>query len=55
MSDYLVREIDAHARVSVRLQSEVVGASGNGRLDAWSVLDGETQVIEAIPAALSSS
>ncbi|MGD0985895.1 MAG: FAD-dependent oxidoreductase [Acidimicrobiales bacterium] len=33
MSDYLIREIDASPNISVRLETEVVGAGSDGQLD----------------------
>jgi thioredoxin reductase (NADPH) len=50
MSEYLIREIDAHPRIHVRPGSEVAEAHGVGRLEAVTLRDrrtGETDRVEA--------
>lgn len=50
MSDYLIREIAASPRISVRGRTEVVGASGDGRLASLQLRDvdsGEVQRVRA--------
>ena len=42
MSHYLRREVEAAANVDVRLGSEVIGASGEGRLERLTVRDNST-------------
>jgi thioredoxin reductase (NADPH) len=42
MSDYLVRVIDAHDDIDVRLESRVVGGSGDERLERVTVRDDRT-------------
>ncbi len=51
MSDYLVREIDASANITVRHHTEVVGGGGEGRLTHVSVRDRVTGYAETVPAA----
>ncbi|MGY1688112.1 FAD-dependent oxidoreductase [Geodermatophilus sp. SYSU D00867] len=51
MSDYLVREIDAAANVTVRHGAEAVGGSGEGRLTHLVVRDRDGGDTETVPAA----
>jgi thioredoxin reductase (NADPH) len=51
MSDYLVREIDASANITVRHHTEVVGGGGEGRLTHVSLRDRVTGYAETVPAA----
>ena len=50
MSQYLCDEIDAAPNIDVRLDTEVIGGAGEGRLEAVSIRDrvsGETSTLEA--------
>ncbi|WP_018156576.1 FAD-dependent oxidoreductase [Demetria terragena] len=49
MSDYLIREIDAHPRIVVRPQTEVVDGGGGARLE-WLKLKGPTGEIVKVAA-----
>jgi thioredoxin reductase (NADPH) len=40
MSDYLVREIEATANITVRLQTEVCDGHGDGHLDGLTLQPG---------------
>ncbi len=51
MSDYLVREIDATANVTVRHHTEVVGGGGDGRLTHLLLRDRTGADTETVPAA----
>jgi thioredoxin reductase (NADPH) len=51
MSDYLIQELATNARVEVRLQTRVVDARGDGRLEAVAVEDARTGRREELPAA----
>jgi thioredoxin reductase (NADPH) len=51
MSDYLVREIEVRANISVRLHTEVVDAGGRGRLEELTLRHRPTERLEAVPAA----
>ena len=50
MSDYLVREIDASPRITLRRSTEVVGADGRGRLESLVLRDNLTGSTEAFAA-----
>ena len=50
MSDYLVREIDASPRITLRRNTEVVGADGRGRLESLVLRDNLTGSTEAFTA-----
>jgi thioredoxin reductase (NADPH) len=50
MSDYLITEIDATANIDVRYRTEVVGASGDGRLETIDLRHRE-QTTETVRAA----
>jgi thioredoxin reductase (NADPH) len=51
MSDYLVRELAATARIEVRLRTRVVDGRGEHRLDTVVVVDAATGRGEELPAA----
>jgi thioredoxin reductase (NADPH) len=51
MSDYLVREIDAAANITVRYHVEVVDGAGEGRLTHVCLRDRATGNTETVPAA----
>jgi thioredoxin reductase (NADPH) len=51
MSDYLIRQIDAADNVEVRYRTEVVDATGDGRLTGLVLRDRETEVTSTVPAA----
>jgi thioredoxin reductase (NADPH) len=50
MSDYLVRELEGAANVSVRLGVEVVGGQGDGRLDSVTLRDRRSGATTTVPA-----
>jgi thioredoxin reductase (NADPH) len=50
MSQYLVTEIGAHPRISVRTRVEVVDADGHGRLEHLTLLDRASGATEHVPA-----
>jgi thioredoxin reductase (NADPH) len=50
MSDYLVRELEESPTVRVRLQTEVVGASGRGRLTGLTLRNNADGTTEDVPA-----
>jgi thioredoxin reductase (NADPH) len=50
MSDYLIREIDASPRVTVRPNTEVVDAVGRGRLESLLLRDNATGLTETFDA-----
>ncbi|MEU4295223.1 FAD-dependent oxidoreductase [Kribbella sp. NPDC026596] len=50
MSQYLIDEIDAAPNVTVRASCEVVGGSGEGRLQEVTLRDRETGAEETLPA-----
>jgi thioredoxin reductase (NADPH) len=50
MSQYLITEIAAHPRITVRTRVEVVGGNGRGRLESLDVHDGRTGTTETLPA-----
>jgi thioredoxin reductase (NADPH) len=49
MSDYLIKEIRASSAITVRLNTQVVGGAGNGRLEHLTLHDA-TGGIETVPA-----
>jgi thioredoxin reductase (NADPH) len=51
MSEYLVTEIDATANIDVRYRTEVVDASGEGRLETVGLSHRELETTETVPAA----
>ena len=51
MSDYLIREIDATANLTVRLQTEVTDGHGTDRLEALTLHDRRDGRDEQVPAA----
>jgi thioredoxin reductase (NADPH) len=51
MSDYLLRQIEATEKISVRLHSRVVDAAGTDHLEALTVADVRTGVREEVAAA----
>jgi len=51
MSDYLIREIDATANLTVRLNTEVVDGDGAGHLEGVTLRDKTTGQREHLPAA----
>jgi thioredoxin reductase (NADPH) len=51
MSDYLVREIDAHPSIVVRTDAEIVDGGGNGRLEWVEIADRTSGARDRIPAA----
>ena len=51
MSDYLIRQIDAADNVDVRYRTEVVDATGDGRLTALVLRERETEVTSTVSAA----
>jgi thioredoxin reductase (NADPH) len=50
MSDYLIREIDASPRISLRRNTEVVDAAGRGRLESLVLRDNVTGSTETFAA-----
>ena len=52
MSNYLVRQIDATPRITVRLGTRVVGGSGDARLRTLTLEDGERRREEVAAAAV---
>jgi thioredoxin reductase (NADPH) len=50
MSDYLVKELKANSAIAVRLGTQVVGASGAGRLEHLALRDIGTGATETVPA-----
>jgi thioredoxin reductase (NADPH) len=50
MSDYLIKEIQASPAITVRLNTQVVGAGGNGRLEHITVHDAAAGGIETVGA-----
>ncbi|MGI8665847.1 MAG: FAD-dependent oxidoreductase [Jatrophihabitans sp.] len=50
MSDYLIREVNANPRITVRTCTEVVNAAGEGRLEALTLRDIRTGAVERVPA-----
>jgi thioredoxin reductase (NADPH) len=51
MSDYLIRELDAIENISIRATTEVVAASGEGRLEQLTLLDRRSGGEETVDAA----
>jgi thioredoxin reductase (NADPH) len=51
MSDYLVREIAAHSRVEVRLNTQVAGVIGNQQLEGLILRCATEKATEEVPAA----
>jgi thioredoxin reductase (NADPH) len=51
MSDYLIHQIDAAENVDVRYRTEVVDATGGGRLTGLVLRDRETGTTSTVPAA----
>jgi thioredoxin reductase (NADPH) len=51
MSDYLIRELEAIDNVTIRATTEVVGASGEGRLEQLSLRRHPTGSVEQVEAA----
>jgi thioredoxin reductase (NADPH) len=51
MSGYLVREIEAHSRIHVRLNTHVTGALGNQQLEGLLLHDSRTGRTEEVPTA----
>jgi thioredoxin reductase (NADPH) len=51
MSDYLVREVGAHSRIKVRLNTEVAGVIGNQQLEGLVLRDSIENATEVVPAA----
>jgi thioredoxin reductase (NADPH) len=51
MSDYLIRQLDAADNVGVRYRTEVVDATGDGRLTGLLLHDRETGTTSTVPAA----
>jgi thioredoxin reductase (NADPH) len=50
MSDYLVQELDAASNITVRPQTEVVGAEGEDRLERLHVLDRRSGEVDPVDA-----
>jgi thioredoxin reductase (NADPH) len=51
MSDYLVKELQANDRMTVRLGTQVVAAGGAGRLEQLTLHHAHTGTTETVPAA----
>jgi thioredoxin reductase (NADPH) len=51
MSDYLVREVEAHSRIDVRLCTQVVGVTGNQQLDGLVLSNSREHSTTEVPAA----
>jgi thioredoxin reductase (NADPH) len=51
MSGYLVREIEAHSRIEVRLNTQVTGAIGSQQLEGLLLHDSRTGKTEEVDAA----
>ncbi|HSJ45129.1 MAG TPA: FAD-dependent oxidoreductase [Euzebyales bacterium] len=51
MSDYLIRELRAHDRIEVLLQTEVVGGGGSGHLERLTLRDRAARQDREVPAA----
>jgi thioredoxin reductase (NADPH) len=51
MSDYLVRELEATANVTVRYNTEAVDGHGDGRLSSLTLKDRTSGTTETVPAA----
>jgi thioredoxin reductase (NADPH) len=50
MSSYLVTQIEAAPNISTRHRTEVIDASGQGRLESITLIDRRTGDVEAVPA-----
>lgn len=50
MSDYLVKETDRSPNVTIRRQTEVVDAHGQGRLEGLTLRDNHSGARQTIPA-----
>lgn len=50
MSDYLIREIVANARITVRGESEVIDGGGNGRLEWLTIRDNAADAVSKVAA-----
>ena len=51
MSDYLIKEIEATDNVEVRLNTQVIGGGGEGRLESLILRDSASGTTETVPAA----
>lgn len=51
MSDYLVRELEAIPNIDLRLNTEIVDARGDSRLEGVTLLDNATGTTDDVPAA----
>jgi thioredoxin reductase (NADPH) len=51
MSDYLIREIEDASNILVRVRTQVVAASGAGRLEELTLRDAERGIDESVPAS----
>src|SRR5919107_2655210 len=51
MSDYLIKEIEAAQNIEVRFNTQVVGGSGEGRVERLVLKDFASGVTETVPAA----
>jgi thioredoxin reductase (NADPH) len=51
MSEYLIKEIEATASITVRLRTEVTDGHGDGQLDGLTLHDGERDRSQRCPAA----
>lgn len=51
MSDYLVRELEAHDRIEVALRTEVIDGGGDGHLERLTLRDNTTGCTRDVPAA----
>jgi thioredoxin reductase (NADPH) len=51
MSDYLIREIEACDNVEIRLNTQILDAYGEYRLEKLVIQDSETGEVQALPAA----
>jgi thioredoxin reductase (NADPH) len=51
MSDYLITEIDSTRNIVVQFDTEVVGGSGEGRLERVDIRHRRSNAIESMPAA----
>jgi thioredoxin reductase (NADPH) len=51
MSDYLIREIEAHSNIAVRRDCEIVDATGAGRLEGLTVRDRKSGRRDQLDAA----
>ena len=51
MSDYLVRELEAIPNIDIRLNTEIVDARGDSRLEGVTLRDNATGTTDDVPAA----